>query len=245
MRIRRIPAPKVETMSDSDKFKILYVDDENDNLLGFKATFRREYNVALAQSANEALEVLKKEKFQVIVSDQKMPQISGVEFLKKTLNIAPNTTRILLTGYSDTSDIIEAINKGQIFQFVSKPWEKNELKMILDNAIGNYLLKNENQSLLKQIKTYNENLEELIEKRTQELNMVRMEVSDTQEKLRSANSKHYDQLYTPTHEISKASALLKEQLKGYGDSKVSSALNTLVKASSSLTHILQSFKKSS
>lgn len=132
---------------------ILYVDDEVNNLTSFKATFRRDYRVELAQSAKEALDMLKEQEFEVIISDQRMPEITGVDLFKSIIDEYPKPVRILLTGYSDIEAVINAINEGQVYRYISKPWDETDLKMAIDNAVQFYETKNElrerNQELEK------------------------------------------------------------------------------------------------
>ena len=99
-----------------NKFTILYVDDEESNLNIFKNTFRRDYNILVALSATDGLEILKKEHVDLILTDQRMPEMDGVEFLKQALSIYPDLNRILITAYSDFDALRNAINEAQIFQ---------------------------------------------------------------------------------------------------------------------------------
>ncbi|MDM8555608.1 ATP-binding protein [Desulfococcaceae bacterium HSG7] len=145
---------------DTGKYGILYVDDEPDNLTVFKAAFRRHYNIYLANSAKEGMAVLNQSDIQLIITDQRMPEISGLEFLKTAVKKHPKIIRMILTGYSDIDVVIRSINQGRIYRYVTKPWDKNELKMIIDNALETYSLKNENRVLLKNLKKANLKLEE-------------------------------------------------------------------------------------
>jgi len=126
---------------------LLYVDDEPQNLTAFKASFRREYQVLTAQSGQEAIDTLRGQAVQLIIADQRMPGMTGVELFEKILPEFPDPVRMVLTGYSDVQAIIDAINKGQIYYYFTKPWKHEELKLIIDKALESYRLKNENQSL--------------------------------------------------------------------------------------------------
>ena len=126
---------------------ILYVDDEKDNLTAFHAILRRHYHILTAQSGAEALKILKTEKVDLIISDQRMPKMTGVELFEKVRGKYPDIIRMILTGYSDVQSIIDAINKGQIYHFFTKPWNVNELKVILDNALEARELKIKNSKL--------------------------------------------------------------------------------------------------
>lgn len=118
----------------NDHIKVLYVDDEVNNLNSFKATYRRDYKVYTANSGPEALEIIKEIQFPVIITDQRMPEMTGVEFLVEVLKISPDSIRILLTGYSDINAVIDAVNKGQIYYYVNKPWDEQQLRIIINNA---------------------------------------------------------------------------------------------------------------
>ncbi len=118
------------------KPKILVVDDEPDNLDLLYRTFYRAYKVLRADSAPQALEILAQEEdVAVIISDQRMPQMSGTELLSVAATQYPDAIRILLTGYTDVEDLVEAINSGQVFKYVTKPWEAEELKVIVNQAL--------------------------------------------------------------------------------------------------------------
>jgi len=160
-----------------EKYRILYVDDEIDNLIIFKAAFRRYYDVFTATSAREGLEVLKKQDVQVLITDQRMPEITGVEFLENVIPDYPETIRMILTGFSDVEAIIQAINKGRVYQYITKPWDTDELKITIDNALESYRLKNENKQLIgdlkdanRQLEDYAMDLERKVEERTAEIN---------------------------------------------------------------------------
>ncbi|MFB2935415.1 SpoIIE family protein phosphatase [Aerosakkonemataceae cyanobacterium BLCC-F154] len=124
---------------DGSKLKLMVVDDEPDNLDLLYRTFRREFQVYKAESGPCALEVLDKEgEMAVIISDQRMPQMNGTEFLGRTVERFPDTIRILLTGYTDVEDLVEAINSGQVFKYITKPWNPTELKAVVQQASETY-----------------------------------------------------------------------------------------------------------
>ena len=121
------------------KPKILVVDDEPDNLDLLYRTFRREFQVLKASSGLEALSVLTSEgEVAVIISDQRMPEMKGTEFLSKTVPQFPNTMRIILTGFTDVEDLVEAINSGQVYKYITKPWDPNELRDVVRRATETY-----------------------------------------------------------------------------------------------------------
>ncbi|AFY49140.1 response regulator containing a CheY-like receiver domain and an HD-GYP domain [Nostoc sp. PCC 7524] len=137
------------TLERPKKLKILVVDDEPDNLDLLYRTFRRDFNVLKADSGINALEVLAVEgEVAVIISDQRMPEMKGTEFLSKTVPQFPDTVRIILTGFTDIEDLVEAINAGQVYKYITKPWDPGELKAVVQRAAETYdLLKQRTEEL--------------------------------------------------------------------------------------------------
>ncbi len=117
-----------------EKIKVLYVDDEVNNLISFRANFRNIYEVHTAESAKEGINILNEKEINVIITDQRMPKVTGVQFLESVIDNHPFPVRIILTGFTDIDTVIEAINKGQIFRYIMKPFDIEELKLIIDNA---------------------------------------------------------------------------------------------------------------
>ena len=146
----------------NDKISILYVDDELNNLSSFKATFRMHYKILLARSGEEALEILKKEKVHVILTDQRMPGMTGAEFLEQAVERFPDPVRVLITGYSDMNAIVDAVNKGKIFHHLSKPWDVKELEETISLSYGKYLEKVRITSMLGKLTVSNKQLEFLL-----------------------------------------------------------------------------------
>lgn len=136
-----------------EKIKLLYVDDEANNLAAFKSYFRKDYEVFTASGAEAAHKILSAESVQVIISDQRMPGINGVEFLESTIAGHPESVRMIITGYSDIEMVIDAINRGQISRFVRKPWDWEKLALAIDNCVLLYRSRREisvtNASLAK------------------------------------------------------------------------------------------------
>lgn len=122
------------------KHTILCVDDEIDNVDALERIFRKKYTVLKATSAAEGLALLKKNKVSLIISDQRMPRKTGVEFLTESIEYYPDAIRILLTGYTDIESVIEAINSGQIYRYLTKPWDPVDLANTVDKAIERYEL---------------------------------------------------------------------------------------------------------
>jgi len=122
-------------------------DDEIDNLTAFTAVMRRHYTISTASSGEEALGMLKTKEFSLIISDQRMPKMTGVELFEQVKKLYPDIIRIILTGYSEMKAIIDSINKGQVYYYITKPWNVDELKVIIDNALETHALKKDNKEL--------------------------------------------------------------------------------------------------
>ena len=147
---------------DSKNITILYVDDEINNLISFKAVFRIKYTILTAISGEDAKKILKNNTVTIIITDQRMPQMTGVEFLESILNEYPDPIRILLTGYTDMNAVVDAVNKGKIFHYLSKPWNEEELDMTITRAYEIYKKKMDVLEEKQQLSVSNEQLEFLL-----------------------------------------------------------------------------------
>lgn len=140
-------------MMTEEKIRLLYIDDEENNLHSFRATFKKEYDVAIAGTAGEALQLLERETFHLIISDQSMPGKSGLELFEQITPRYPDPIRILMTSYSDIEKVIDAINKGEVYRFIDKPWDYQAVRVAIRNAYEIYrtrqLLKKYNEELIK------------------------------------------------------------------------------------------------
>ncbi len=145
-----------------DKISILYVDDELNNLVSFKAVFRIKYKILTAISGEEAINILRNNDVHIIITDQRMPQMTGVEFLETIIGEFPDPMRILLTGYADMNAVIDAINKGKIFHYLTKPWNEEELDMTITRAYEVYKQKMDEKEMNAQLTVSNEQLEFLL-----------------------------------------------------------------------------------
>lgn len=141
-----------------NRHSLLIVDDEKDILRTLTLTFEDDYEVFTARSGTEALSILERQEIALIIADQRMPEMTGVELLQKAIIIKPQAIRIILTGYTDTSALIEAINKGHIYQYINKPWDRQELRIVIRRALDSYELGIENQRLLKELQAANDRL---------------------------------------------------------------------------------------
>lgn len=149
-------------MEDSVKITVLYVDDEVNNLNSFKASFRRQFNVLIAESAANAIKLLSENEIHVIVSDQRMPEMTGIEFFESIIHDFPDPVRMLLTGYADINAVIDAINKGRVYKYFSKPWNEDELKLYIQKGFELYRLKKDNEELTEKLVDANEKMEFLL-----------------------------------------------------------------------------------
>ena len=135
-----------------EKYKVLIVDDEPDNLALLYRTLRGRYEIEKSTSPLAALEMLKKNDFHCILSDHKMPEMDGVEFLKRCSEISPDSMRLLVTAYSDAGILIDAINYAKIYRYIKKPYNPDELLLVVQNALDYMQLKMDNKSLIKDLK---------------------------------------------------------------------------------------------
>lgn len=149
-------------MSSGAQINVLYVDDEVHNLNSFKAGFRRMFNIFTAESAEEGRKILETEDIQVIITDQRMPVMTGIEFLESIIPDFPDPIRILLTGYADINAVIDAINKGQVYRYIQKPWMEEDLRINIEKAFEIYTLRKENRELTEKLLVANEQLEFLL-----------------------------------------------------------------------------------
>lgn len=156
---------------------VLLVDDESHILTSLRRLLRKEpYKLFTAVGGKAGLEVLAKEKVHLVVSDQRMPEMTGIEFLQEVKNLYPDTIRVVLSGYAEASSIVEAINEGEVYRFLGKPWDDEQLRLTFRQCLEQYDLLEENRKLAQQIqdqihqlKNMNQLLESSVEERTRSL----------------------------------------------------------------------------
>jgi len=160
------------------QYAILCVDDEENILSSLERVFMEEedYEIITANSGEKGLEILKEREIDLIISDQRMPGMSGTEFLKRARTLHPDTIRIVLSGYADFDTVTTAINEGEIYRLIQKPWQEDELLLVVKDSLERYELMRENKKLQEEIrkqneelKTLNQQLEERVKDRTKEL----------------------------------------------------------------------------
>lgn len=137
---------------------ILIVDDEQHILNSINRTLRHDYNVILSLDGKSALQVLREQEVAAILADQRMPGLSGSEFFRQAIKIQPDTTRVLITGYADIEAVIQAVNDGQIYYYIEKPWEPEDLKLVMTRAVERYQLIKKNKELLHELEIANQQL---------------------------------------------------------------------------------------
>jgi adenylate cyclase len=141
----------MNTFHPSEPYNILYVDDEEQNLTSFRAAFRRYFTIHTASTARQGLEIIRHTPIHVIVTDQRMPEMTGVQFLEAVIPECPDAVRMILTGFSDIDAIIKAINTGRVYRYITKPWNEAELKMTLEKALEYHALNDKNKQLVSEL----------------------------------------------------------------------------------------------
>ncbi len=145
---------RVEYVLDVKRYPILVVDDEQDNLDAFRFNFRKTFDILTASSGPEALGVLAEREVAVVVTDQRMPKMTGIELLREVRERQPEAVGIILTAFTDVDVLVEAINLGQVYRYITKPWDAKEVRGVLQYAIERYYLHKENKRLMAQLAEY-------------------------------------------------------------------------------------------
>ncbi len=184
------PAPA----ASAQRGQLLIVDDEEEILKSLKRQFRRDYDVFLAGSADEGYRIMMETPIQVIISDQRMPVMNGEEFFRKIKNEFPDAMRLLLTGYADIQAVISAINDGNIFRYIPKPWDPTELDTIVREAFERYHLIVQNRRLMQELREQNTQLEQRVAQRTTEL-------AEANERLQTLNAQKDSFLGMAAHDL--------------------------------------------
>ncbi len=147
--------PRPQSLLDYREYPVLYVDDEPENLRIFELGFRREFSVLTAPGGREGLEVLQHKPVAVVLSDQRMPGMTGVEFLSRVGEVDSKVMRVLVTAYGDAATLSAAVNDGSIYRYVPKPWEPEDMRLTVRRAIELYALDRERDDLLRELTTLN------------------------------------------------------------------------------------------
>ena len=211
----------------------LIVDDEPDILDAIKRLFRKRYNVLAASTAEEAVEILNNETVQVVLTDQRMPGISGVEFLASLRRSHPDVVRVLLTGYSNIDHVIDAINEGHVYRYISKPWNPAELRLFVAQAFEYYDERLERIALVSKLKNANE----LLEKQNVELSQANEELTTLDQVKNVFMEVVSHELNTPIAVIMGYEFLLRRELEAYDSQIVQKALASIEQSANRLKSI--------
>lgn len=142
------------------KPKVLYVDDEEMNLSSFRMMFGEYFSITVTSSVTEALDLLHLNEYEVLLSDQRMPEMHGLDFVEKVKTFNPDIVCIILTAYTDSAVAVQAINQGGIYRFIMKPWDKDELLQAVTHGAEKYRIECENKQLIQDLHLKNEELEQ-------------------------------------------------------------------------------------
>ncbi|HEX2934692.1 MAG TPA: response regulator [Bacteroidales bacterium] len=196
--------------------KILYVDDSRENLDGFYYTFYRTFDIFTATNGAEALEIIGRESIQLVITDQRMPDITGIELIDIIKKEHPNIIFILITAYTDLEVMLDAINKAGVFRFMVKPWEKSDMRHTITNALETFTLKEANKELIDDLITFNKALESTnitLQKEIEERKKVEEQLRNYQLNLENIIKDRTEEL----DNANKGLTLLNEQLQVTND----------------------------
>jgi len=160
-------------------YSILYVDDDEQDLKSFKSAFSQDYHVYTAASGRTGLEVMDQKTIQLAITNQRIPDMNGIEFLEKIRILYPDCMRMIMTEISEKDTIIQAFNSGQIDRYAFKPWKTEDLKLSIDSAMEVYNLKIQNRNLIDYLEDAKRNLEKKVLERTQEIEHQRLKITDS------------------------------------------------------------------
>jgi signal transduction histidine kinase len=191
------------------EYEVLFVDDDPHILAALKRCLRREpFQCRFAGGGTEALEMLSRQPSDIVVSDMRMPEMTGVELLERVAMQYPQTIRLVLSAWADSNEILDAINQGHIYQYIIKPWDDRALRAIIRQAIEVKALQAKNQELMEKLKRYNRELERRVEERTAELLKIR-NIAE----IGKYASQIVHNLNSPLHAISGIIDLLRRNIK--------------------------------
>lgn len=159
------------------RIHVLYIDDEDNNLKSFRASLRKDFKVYTAIDAEEGLRIASEEEVHVVIADQRMPGLTGTEFFERLVQINPDPIRILLTGYSDIASVIDAINKGEVYRFIDKPWNIEQIKNSIKNAADIFFMRRELKEKNLKLKKLHSEMNQFVYSLSHELRGPLMSIS--------------------------------------------------------------------
>ena len=165
--------------SSNPIYSILYIDQLEQNLKSFKSAFGEDYYIYTATSGREGMEIMERKTIQLVITDQRLPDMTGIELLENILTGYPDCMRMIMTGTTDKDAIIQAFNKGNIYRYVAKPWSSEDLKMSIDSAMEVYNLKIQNRNLINYLEDAKKNLEQKVIERTRQIEEQRVKITDS------------------------------------------------------------------
>ncbi|OGR01237.1 MAG: hypothetical protein A2511_15040 [Deltaproteobacteria bacterium RIFOXYD12_FULL_50_9] len=169
--------------------RILYIDDEEINLINFKHTFEDEYEILTATTGEYALKLLKQVgEVALVITDQRMPGMTGFEVLQNVCEQFPDSVRMVITAYSDVDYLVNAINRGQVYRYLFKPWNELELRTSVKQAVEYFQIRKKNAKLMSWLQRMNSELEQRVSERTSSLNSTNAMLVKSNEELRIAHS---------------------------------------------------------
>jgi diguanylate cyclase (GGDEF)-like protein len=174
-------------VNSAEKCSLLVVDDEQYLLPTLSALLARDFDVFTADSAEAGQQAFAQRSIDIILTDQKMPRMTGVQLLEWVRQHSPKTVRLLMTGYAELEDAVEAINRGQVYHYLLKPWRTEELLQVLRNASDKFLLERSREHLLDELRRLNQDLECRVAARTQELEEANRLLHQRSQELEEAN----------------------------------------------------------
>ncbi len=162
----QMPRPSDQNKTDiSDKPRVLYLDDDDSNLVSFRANFRDQFEVFTSNNPVEAYNLISEQKVQIVITDQNMPSMSGVEFLESIAEHYPEVQRIILTGYTEMVPLMEAVNKGKVFRIIAKPFNMKEISKMVSEAWDQFKIVFEREKMIKQLMRQNQQFEFILRQR--------------------------------------------------------------------------------
>jgi len=173
-------------------YKIMIVDDEPANLRTLLRVFRQDYQVITAESGAEALTLLQRHDVALMISDQRMPQMTGIELMKKTVEVRPQMVKILLTGYTDISALIESVNSGLVYRYLTKPWNNDDLRLTVARALEHYEITKSNHLIVMENNRLRARLHSLSEMAVEGLDAGREATASENRRLSLVKSETYE-----------------------------------------------------